>query len=52
MAFKLPIKLDTKTIVMFVSLLLNLLGGTGTIEPVVGGPPECPSVVPALPPAE
>lgn len=51
MAFKLPFKLDAKTITLFVSLLLNLLGGTGNIEPVVGGP-ECPAAAPALPPAE
>lgn len=50
MAIKLPFKLDAKTIALLVSFILNLLGGTGTIEPVVGGP-ECPAA-PAPPAGE
>lgn len=48
MAFKLPFELNKTTIALILSVLLNLLGGTGTIEPVVGGP-ECPAAAPALP---
>lgn len=39
MAFKLPFKITPHTVITFLSLLLNLLGGTGTIEPLVGGHP-------------
>jgi hypothetical protein len=34
-------KIDLKTILLTLSMLLNVLGGTGTIPPVVGGA-ECP----------
>lgn len=33
-------KLDAKTIVLFLSLLLNALGGSGIVPPVTA--PECP----------
>jgi len=36
MAIKLPFGLDKRTIALVLSLLLNLLGGTGTIPPVFG----------------
>lgn len=45
MAIKLPFKITPAHIVAFLSLLLNLLGGTGTIQPLVGEPP--PPVCPA-----
>lgn len=35
-------KLDFKTIALGLSLLVNALGGTGTIDPIVGGPAPCP----------
>lgn len=47
MAVKLPFKLDVKTLTLIVSLILNLLGGTGTIEPLMGAAPE--STCPPLP---
>lgn len=34
-------KFDVKTITLILSLLLNALGGTGVVHPVVGGV-ECP----------
>lgn len=47
MAFKLP-KFNAHTIVTILSLLLNLLGGTGQIEPLVGGhPAPAPVAAPA-----
>lgn len=39
-------KLDLKTIGLGLSLLVNLLGGTGTIGPLVGGPAPCPVCAP------
>lgn len=39
MAIKLP-KIDIKTLTLLVSLILNLLGGTGTISPLLGGAPD------------
>jgi len=36
-------KLDLKTIGLGLSLLLNVLGGTGTVSPIVGGPAPCPA---------
>ena len=34
-------KIDTKTILLAISLALNALGGTGVVPPVVGGPTPC-----------
>jgi hypothetical protein len=52
MAHKLPFKLDTKTFALIVSFILNLLGGSGTIQPLMGGL-ECPEAAPApIPPLE
>ncbi len=40
-------KLDTKTIVLTLSMLLNVLGGTSVVPPLVGSGshpcPACPS---------
>ncbi len=52
MAVKLPLGITKTQICFFISLLLNLLGGTGTIQPLLGAPdPECPVASPALSPA-
>lgn len=52
MAIKLPFKITPAHIVAFLSLLLNLLGGTGTVQPLMGGEvPDCPVASPALPDA-
>lgn len=43
MAFKLPFKLDKKTLALILSVLLNILGGTGTVEPLFDdAEPVCP----------
>lgn len=43
MAIKLPFKLDKKTIALILSVLLNILGGTGTVQPLFDAPdPICP----------
>ena len=45
MAIKLPFKLDKKTIALILSVLLNILGGTGTVEPLFDEPDAvCPPV--------
>jgi len=49
MAIKLPFKLDAKTVALILSFLLNILGGTGTVQPLVGD--EC-SPAPAAPAIE
>ena len=50
MPIKLPFKFDAKTLTLIVSLLLNLLGGTSTIEPLIGAEePSCPPLLPAPP---
>ena len=55
MTVKLPFKITKTQIVCFISLLLNLLGGTNTIQPLVNVPdPVCPplgepSAAPELP---
>jgi hypothetical protein len=42
-AFKLPFKLDKKTLALILSVLLNILGGTGTVAPPFDDPdPVCP----------
>lgn len=38
--------IDKKTLCIIVSVLLNLLGGLGVIDPVVGGPECAPAPAP------
>lgn len=38
--------LTVKNIILVLSLVLNALGGTGTISPVVGGPSTPPVIAP------
>lgn len=35
--------IDKKTIALVLSVLLNVLGGTGVVPPVTGGPAPCPA---------
>ncbi len=44
-----PVRIDMKTIALCVSLVLNLLGGSGLVPPVTG--PDCPPPAAAPPPA-
>lgn len=37
-------KFDKTKIALFLSILLNALGGSGIVPPVVGGPSPCPPI--------
>jgi hypothetical protein len=44
MAIKLPFKITLKNVLFFISIITNLLGGTGQIQPLLGGPePAAPA---------
>jgi hypothetical protein len=43
MAIKLPFKFNAKTVALILSILLNILGGTGTVQPLLDQPDAlCP----------
>ena len=45
MTIKLPFKIDKKTIALILSVLLNILGGTGTVQPLFEEPDAlCPPI--------
>lgn len=52
MAIQLPFKLSKSTVALILSFILNLLGGTGVVRPLVdlsSKPPPAPSAAPAGP---
>ena len=51
MVIKLPFTLTKTQIGLLLSVLLNLLGLTGTVQPLVGGElPDCPPQTVTMPP--